>query len=211
MDPGELNLAEALVVLKPLAFFVFGMAIYAIFIFNFYRFVGRRDLVELKLERYEQSKMRALRMTFHFFSYVGKYLILFPLVAFAWFVILTTLLSFLAKQQSIDGILMVAMAVLSAIRITSYYNEDLSRDLSKILPFALLGVFLIDLSYFSLASSLNALSQAFLSWEIIVYYVGFVIALEFVMRITTPILKPLFSFGRSQQKLSATGTGDSLA
>ena len=197
MDPSELTLAEALVVLKPLTFFVLGMALYPIFIFNFYRFVGRKDLFELNLERYEQSRMRALRMTLHFFSYVGKYLILFPVVAFAWFVILATLLAFLAKQQSIESILLIAMAVLSAIRITSYYNKDLSRDLSKILPFALLAVFLIDLSYFSFSGSLNALGQAFLNWEIVVYYLGFVIALEFVMRITTPILKPLFTFGRA--------------
>ena len=124
--------------------------------------MGRKDLFELNLERYEQSRMRALRMTLHFFSYVGKYLILFPVVAFAWFVILATLLAFLAKQQSIESILLVAMAVLSAIRITSYYNEDLSRDLSKILPFALLAVFLIDLSYFSFSGSLNALQGLFI-------------------------------------------------
>ncbi len=197
MDLGELTLAEALVVLKPLTFFVMGMALYAIFIFNFYRFLGRRDMFELNLKRYEQSKMRALRMTIHFYSYVGKYLILFPLVAFAWFVILTMLLAFLARQQPIESILLVAMTVLSSIRITCYYNEDLSRDLSKILPFGLLAVFLIDLSYFSFSETLNSLQQAFLSWEIIVYYLGFVIALEFIMRITTPILKPLLTFGRA--------------
>lgn len=202
MALGELTLAEALVVLKPLTFFVMGMAIYAIFIFNFYRFLGRKDLFELNLERYEQSKMPALRMTIHFFSYVGKYLIFFPFVAFAWFVILTTLLAFLARQQSIESILLVAMAVLSAIRITAYYNEDLSRDLSKILPFALLAVFLIDLSYFSFSASIDALLLALLSWEIIIYYLGFVIALEFIMRITTPILKPLFTLGRANKRLT---------
>ena len=199
MDLGQLTLAEALVVLKPLTFFVLGMALYAIFIFNFYRFLGRKDMFELNLKRYEQSKMRALRMTFHFFSYVGKYLVLFPVVAFAWFVILTMLLAFLARQQSIESILLVAMTVLSSIRITSYYNEDLSRDLSKILPFGLLAVFLIDLSYFSFSETINSLQQAFLSWEIIVYYLGFVIALEFIMRITTPILKPLFAFGKATE------------
>ena len=107
------------------------------------------------------------------------------------------LLAFLARQQPIESILLVAMTVLSSIRITSYYNEDLSRDLSKILPFGLLAVFLIDLSYFSFFSTINALQQAFLSWEIVVYYLGFVIALEFIMRVTTPILKPLFTFGRA--------------
>ena len=202
MALGELTLAEALVVLKPLTFFVMGMALYAIFIFNFYRFLGRRDMFELNLERYQQSKMRALRMTLHFFSYVGKYLILFPMVAFAWFVILTMLLAFLARQQSIESILLVAMTVLSSIRITSYYNEDLSRDLSKILPFGLLAVFLIDLSYFSFSATINALQQAFLSWEIIVYYLAFVIALEFIMRVTTPMLKPLFTFGRANKGLT---------
>ena len=94
------------------------------------------------------------------------------------------------------------MAVLSAIRITAYYNEDLSRDLSKILPFALLAVFLIDLSYFSFSASIDALLLALLSWEIIIYYLGFVIALEFIMRITTPILKPLFTLGRANKRLT---------
>ena len=148
MSPNELNMAEAMTVLRPLIFFVFGMSVYAIFIFNFYRFVGRKDLFEFDLSRYQQSKHRALRVTFHFVTYVGKYLILFPVIAFAWFAILTTLLAFLARGQTINDILLISMAVLSAIRVTAYYNEDLSRDLSKILPFAMLGVFLIDISYF---------------------------------------------------------------
>ena len=126
-------------------------------------------------------------------AYVGKYLILFPVVAFSWFAILTTLLTFLARGQTIDEILLISMAVLSAIRITAYYNEDLSRDLSKILPFAMLGVFLIDISYFSLSTSLDGFLGALLSWKTIVYYLGFMIGLEFVMRITTPALKPLFT------------------
>lgn len=196
----RLNINEALVVLEPLIFFVFGMAIYAIFIFNFYRFVGRKDLFDFDLERYQQSAYPAMRMMLHFFGYVGKYLILFPVVAFAWFVILTTLLTFLAKHQTAEGILLVAMAVLSAIRITAYYNEDLSRDLSKILPFALLGIFLVDLSYFSLSDSIIALEAALLSWDTIIYYLGFVIVLEFLLRITTPLLKPLISLGRPSPK-----------
>ena len=102
-------------------------------------------------------------------------------------------LAFLARGQTIDEILLISMAVLSAIRITAYYNEDLSRDLSKILPFAMLGVFLIDISYFSLSTSLDGLLGALLSWKTIVYYLGFMIGLEFVMRITTPALKPLFT------------------
>ena len=54
MSPNELSMAEAITVLKPLLIFVFGMAIYAIFIFNFYRFVGRKDLFDFDLSRYQQ-------------------------------------------------------------------------------------------------------------------------------------------------------------
>ena len=198
MELTPLSVDEAIVVLKPLAYFVIGMAIYAVFIFNFYRFLGRKDIFELDLTRYERSKFRVLRSTLYLISYVGKYLILFPIVAFAWFVILTALLVFLSKNQTIENILLIAMAVLSAIRITAYYNEDLSRDLAKILPFALLGIFLIDLSYFSVATSINALEETIARWDSITYYLAFVIGLEFVMRVSTPLLKPVFLFGRKR-------------
>lgn len=184
----ELNLVNAVITLKPLATFVLGMAIYAIFIFNLYRFLGRKDIFDLDLSKYRQSRFRLIQCTLHLVFYVLKYLVLFPFVAFSWFVILVVLLALMAKNQPIDNILMVAMAVLSAIRITSYYNEDLSRDLAKILPFALLGVFIIDLSYFSLPGSFEALQQATAFWERIAYYLLFIIGLELVLRITAPVL-----------------------
>jgi hypothetical protein len=134
----------------------------------------------------------------HLVFYVIKYLVIFPLVAFAWFVILTVLLVFLAKDQPIDRILLVSIAVLSAIRITSYYNEDLSRDLAKMLPFALLGVFVIDLSYFSLPGSIGALQQAMTQWESVAYYLIFIIGLEFVLRLTSPVLNLVVVPGKSR-------------
>jgi FtsH-binding integral membrane protein len=124
----------------------------------------------------------------HVIFYIFKYLVVFPFVAFAWFVILTALLAFLAKDKPIGSILLVSMAVLSAIRITSYYNEDLSRDLAKMLPFALLGIFIVDVTYFSPFESVEALQEATTQWENIAYYLIFVIGLEFVLRITSPVL-----------------------
>lgn len=177
-------------------YFVMGVAIYAIFIFNFYRFLGRRDIFELNLEKYEQSKNRSLRILLHLIFYVGKYLVLFPVVAFAWFIILTVLLTFLAKNRSVDSILLVAMSVLAAIRVTAYYDEDLSRDLSKMLPFALLGVFLIDLSYFSIPASVQALQQTSSQLENVIYYLAFIIGLEFLLRILSPILDAFRMVGR---------------
>ena len=189
-------MADATTTLRPLISFVIGVAIYSIFIFNFYRFLGRRDIFEMNLEKYQQSRVRSLQILLHLIFYVGKYLVLFPIVAFAWFVILTVLLTFLAKNRSVDSILLVSMSVLAAIRITAYYNEDLSRDLSKMLPFALLGVFLIDISYFSIPVSLQALQQTPAELENIVYYLIFIIALEFLLRLLSPILDYFLAKGR---------------
>jgi hypothetical protein len=192
----NLNLADASVTLQPLIYFVVGVSVYAIFVFNFYRFLGRRDIFELDLDKYKQSKIRSLRILLHLIFYVGKYLVLFPIVAFAWFVILTVLLIFLAKNRSVDSILLVAMSVLAAIRVTAYYDQDLSRDLSKMLPFALLGVFLIDISYFSLPTSMQTLRQIPAQVENIIYYLFFIIGLEFLLRMFSPIVDGLRAAGK---------------
>lgn len=192
----DLNFVDASVTLQPLIYFVVGVSVYAIFIFNFYRFLGRRDIFELDLDKYQQSKIRSLRILLHLVFYVGKYLVLFPIVAFAWFMILTVLLIFLAKNRSVDSILLVAMSVLAAIRVTAYYDQDLSRDLSKMLPFALLGVFLIDISYFSVPASLETLQQTPAQVENILYYLFFIIGLEFLLRVAAPIVDALRSSGK---------------
>jgi hypothetical protein len=198
MNFAELNLIDATATLRPLISFVLGMAIYAVFIFNFYRFLGRKNIFELNLDKYQQSRFQFPRVMLHLIFYVIKYLMVFPFVAFAWFVILTVLLAFLAKEQPIDRILLVSIAVLSAIRITSYYNEDLSRDLAKMLPFALLGVFIIDLSYFSIPGSIGALQQVMTQWESIAYYLIFVMGLELVLRITSPVMNLVVLPSRSR-------------
>ena len=95
---------------------------------------------------------------------------------------------------------MISIAVVSAVRIAAYYDEDLSRDLAKILPFALLGIFLIDLSYFSLPATLETLRETVAQWRIMAYYLAFAIALEFVLRITSPLIRPLFAAKGARSK-----------
>jgi len=62
-------------------------------------------------------------------------------------------------------------------------EEDLSKDLSKMMPFALLGVFLIDISYFSITDSLETIIQLPILWKLIVYYLIALIIIEFVLRV----------------------------
>ena len=189
----QLNLNDAVNLLRPAAIFAVGVAIYAILIFNLYRFMSRRDIFNVDFSKYEESKYPALRKTLHLISYFLKYLLIFPLFAFLWFGILVVMVAFLSKAKEVEDLLMIAMAVLTAVRVTSYYTEDLSRDIAKMLPFALLGIFLIDLRYFDFSSSTDLLNRAGEEWKSIFYYWVFVVILELVLRVTEPYFKALYN------------------
>ncbi len=198
----ELSLNEAINLLRPAAIFAVGVAIYAVVIFNLYRFMSRRNIFNLDFSKYEESRHAALRKTLHFFFYVAKYILLFPLFAFFWFGVLVVMVAFLSKTKEVEDLLLIAMAVLTAVRVTSYYTEDLSRDIAKMLPFALLGIFLIDLNYFDLSTSTELLNRVGAEWESIFYYWIFVVLLELVLRVTEPYFKALYnSFRRPPRQL----------
>ena len=189
----ELNFAEAVNLLQPAAIFAVGVAIYAILIFNLYRFMSRRDIFNLDFSRYEESGHPLLRKSIHLFLYVCKYLLIFPLFAFFWFGVLVVMVAFLSKTKEVEDLLLIAMAVLMSVRVTSYYTEDLSRDIAKMLPFALLGIFLIDLRYFDFNTSTDLLNRVGTEWKSIFYYWVFIVLLEFVLRVTEPYFKALYN------------------
>ena len=189
----QLNLNEALQLLEPAIIFAVGVAIYAIVIFNLYRFMSRKDIFNLDFSNFEERSHPVFRKTLHLLFYIAKYLLIFPLFAFLWFGILVVMVAFLSKTKEVDDLLLIAMAVLTSVRVTSYYTEDLSRDIAKMLPFALLGIFLIDLRYFDLSTSTELLNRAGAEWESIFYYWVFVILLEFILRITEPYFKMLYN------------------
>ena len=178
-----LDINDALDLLRPVAVYVLGITVYAIFVFKFYIFVASRDMFELNIARYAESRFRWAHVLFHFIFYVLKYIILFPAVAFFWFAVLALILTFLSKGQSFSDVLLMALATVSAIRIAAYYNADLSKDLSKILPFAVLAIFLIDASFFSVSGSLDTLKEAENNSENILYYLAFLVVLEFALRL----------------------------
>ena len=196
----QLNVNEALSLLRPAMIFTVGVAIYAVVIFNLYRFMSRRDIFNLDFSKYEESRHPLLSKTLHFIFYLTKYLLIFPLFAFFWFGVLVVMVAFLSKTKEVDDLLLIAMAVLTSVRVTSYYTEDLSRDIAKMLPFALLGIFLIDLRYFDLSTSTELLNRVGDEWESIFYYWVFVVILELFLRVTEPYFKALYNSIKSPGK-----------
>ncbi len=188
--PFNLDASEAYIVLKPLAFFLVGVVVYSMFIFKFYRFLARKDVFKLDLKRYNKTSFAFLKKIISVIFYLIEYVLLFPIFVFFWFTIMVVLFSFLAKSQPVNNILLVSIAVVGAVRFTAYYHEDLSRDLAKMLPFALLGVFLIDISYFKFSESLTVIQQIPSQWHTMLYYLLFIILLEFVLRISYTVVSP---------------------
>lgn len=172
----------AMALWRPLIFFVIGVAIYSIFVFKFYRFLARKKILKLKLDEYEMHP--TLKRLVHGLEVI----FLFPFVVFVvffWFFVMTMLITLISFEQSIETIIYISVAFVSAVRIGAYYDEDLSKDLAKLVPFALLAMFIIDASLLSWDRSFALIGQLFSMWRMLAYYLIFVILLELVLRIIT--------------------------
>lgn len=165
-----------------LGFYVVLIAIYVIFIWKFYRFLARRDIIELDLEKYNTSSHPGLRKFVAVLFFLLEYIIILPFLIFFWFAILALFLLLLAKNQALGNIILISAAVIGATRITSYVSEDLSKDLAKMLPFTLLGIFLIDPSFFSVQDFITRLFDIPSLLQHILLYLVFIFALEIILR-----------------------------
>jgi hypothetical protein len=199
-----IDLMEAYAVLGPLALIVGGITVYGVFVFNFYRFLARKDIFTLNLQKHNQAKRPALRKAITVIFYVFKCLMLYPVFVFFWFGVMAVLLYLLSRNHSTETVMLIAMGVIGAIRICAYYKEALSTDIAKILPFALLGIMLIDNSVIRILESTETVQEVALQWETVVYYLVYylvaVVALELLLRMTTGIFGFFRDRGRSRKQ-----------
>ncbi len=122
-----------------------GMVIYGIFIWNFYRFLARREMIPLSLEKYQSNGRKAVAGI----AYIFKYVIIFPLVILVWFVVYSTFLFFMAPDIPKEHVFLIVISLVVTVRISAYYKEDLAKDFAKLIPFALLGIFITSNVFFT--------------------------------------------------------------
>ncbi|MFH1310994.1 MAG: hypothetical protein ABIH65_01155 [Nanoarchaeota archaeon] len=190
------TVSEGIDLIKPLGLFIIGLAIYVWFIFKFYRLLARREIFKLDIdEKKHYGKFKSFLLRF---IYLIRYIVIFPVFLLFWVLILSVILAFLSKNTPIEGILLIAVALVGVIRFMTYYNEDLSRDLAKMMPFALLGVFLVDASYFVTTNSIEKIWQFFDLWKLIVYYLIVIILMEFVLRTLRGIVNSIKNRGKKE-------------
>jgi hypothetical protein len=169
-----LSADQAFAALEPLTIFVVGMIIYAVFIFKFYRFIGSRNVFKPISKSATPGKKFLHGMDYVFF---------YPLIAFAWFIIMSILLAILSETVTITNLFIASMATIVTVRIVSYYSEELSREIAKLVPLALLGLMLLDISRITIQAPLTVLSQIQTSANTLFYYFIFLVTIEFALRL----------------------------
>ena len=164
----------------PIFYLVISIAIYSILIWHFYRFIARRDC--FKVSESNHSKLVGIL----------KYFFLFPFVAGIFFVGFSLMMLFITRSYEISALLSTSFAIIMAIRITAYYNEDLSKDVAKMLPFALLGLFLVDPSYFRFEDIIDKINSLPEFLALCIQFILFIIIVEWVLRIGLSIRYRIF-------------------
>ena len=131
--------------------FSIGMVIYGIFVYHFYKFLSKRDIfsinigekiLNVKFKSSGKKKTVAPRVI----AFIATRLFLFPFVIFLWFMGYSAFMFLLVQNMPTETIFLVSSGLIIAIRISAYYNEDLSKDIAKLVPFTLLGIFLFRYS-----------------------------------------------------------------
>lgn len=154
-----------------LFYLIISIAIYSVIIYHFYRYIARRDCFKPSERKHSST--------------IGfcKYFFLFPFVAMTFFMGFSLMLIFLTKNYEIDALLSTSFAIIVAIRICAYYTEDLSKDVAKMLPFALLGVFLVDPTYFTINIVIQRINSLPEHINLILQFLFLIIIVEWILRI----------------------------
>ena len=165
------------------------IVLYSIFIWKFYKFLSSRDIIGLNLRQYNRSSHPGLEKFFATLLYIIEYMVILPFLVLFWFTILSLFLILLSESESVMQILMISAAIIASIRITCYINQDLSKDIAKILPFTVLAMFIIGADFFNLDKLIARFSEIPQLIDHIFIFIVILFVIEFVFRIIYSIIK----------------------
>lgn len=165
--------------------FIFSLLIslYSIFTWKFYRFLSKKDLISLNLSQYNHATNPSLKKISATLLYLIEYIIVLPFIIFFWFAVLALIILVLSEEQTAPQIITISAAIVTSIRMLSYYQEDLSRDLAKMFPFTILAIFALNPSFFSLPRIFERLTEISSFTINIFYFLVFIVTIELLLRI----------------------------
>lgn len=161
------------------------IVLYSVFIWKFYRFIARKNIIGLNLNKYNTSDHPFFTKLIAGVLYLVEYIIILPFLIFFWFGIFTLFLIFLTEGLKVEALLIISAGVIGAIRMTSYipkYGADLAKDLAKLLPFTMLAIAVTKPEFFQIERIIENFSQIPIFLDKIIIYLLFIILLEIFLR-----------------------------
>jgi hypothetical protein len=174
---------EHLKIIPPVFFIAITLTIYSIFVWFFYRLLARRDVIGLNLRKYNKDRNGAIKKFFAVLFYIIEFIVIGPVVIFFWFAILSIFFIVLAKELEVGTVMLICAALISAIRVTSYFNENLSKDLAKMVPFTMIAVVLTTPDFWNISEMISRITQIPAFFNEAIYYLFFILVLESFLRI----------------------------
>lgn len=171
----QLGVNTANVVVMALAIVAYGAVIGM-----FWKTLSRRNMIEVDWKKIHGGFGTQV---FERVKFGLEYAIIFPIATFVWFVVLTIFLYFMSKTASIADMMFIAISLVAATRACAYLDEDIAGDIAKVVPIAILGVFLTNPTMFSpiiIEQRLDEMSTLVMD---AVPYFAMLMALEIILRL----------------------------
>ncbi|MBI4393554.1 MAG: hypothetical protein HY556_07140 [Euryarchaeota archaeon] len=184
--------------LRTLAIYTVAIAAYALVVYGFYQYISRRNI----LGTHDSPKAPGLGAAF---VRLLRYIFLFPLFSFGYFLVLSAALFFLAKSQDVPQLLLISMTVVAGVRASAYISENAAVDLAKTIPLGLLAVLLIDPGYASLDVTLARFNEVTGQLDLVLRYFIAVVLLEFGLKLFYTIAKHINPMREPQVDDSSLG------
>ena len=145
----------------------------------YYKQLARRDLFEIPKLNLKSKFANVLDRIIYFL----KYLFIFPIYSFIWFLVFSFLLFVLSRSRPIEDILFLGIIVVAATRIGAYVSEKLAEDMAKLLPLTLIAIFLISPEAVTIKTITSSFSILLQQFPRVAKYLLFIIVVEWLLRI----------------------------
>lgn len=162
---------------------------FCVIIWKFYTVISRKNIFRLNLNKYNKAGHSIWEKALAGLLYFLEYVIIIPFLIFFWFVFFTLFL-ILMTEMEMGTILIISAVCISAIRMTAYYKEDLSKELAIMLTLDLLVFAILTQGLFSIERIIGNFAQLPVFFNSIIIYFLFIVCLEVIMR----FLDFVFSF-----------------
>jgi len=157
--------------------------LYSVCIWKVHKLISKKNVFDLNLN--EKFKTRE-DFTSHLGSaafYFLEYMIILPIIVFFWFAMFSVFILIFAENLDVNFVMIIAAAVVASVRMVSYYNEGLSKELAKLLPFNLLAAsILFGPGSFNIERIWAQIGEIPSLTGNIFSYLGFIVLIEVVLR-----------------------------